>query len=260
MDYDHSKVPYQLYKPTIEAKLHYDLEEISGLTYYKEGLLAAIEDETGKIYLLDAVTGEVKRKIKFAKSGDYEGIEIIGEHVFVMKSNGLLYDFFITNEDKVKANVTETAFTSRNNLEGLGLHNGKLLIACKGEGEIAGVKATGKGIYSYDLGKATPLLFIHKGYLNSHIAERDYFKTIKQFDPSGIATHPLNGDIYILSADHVLVVYDKELKLKEVVKLDKHIFRQPEGICFSPQGQLYLSSEGDGERGELFVFEILLSN
>ena len=63
-DYQLSNVPYKLYSPYAEYKLHWDLEEISGLSYYKNNQLLAIEDETGNVYIIDGDSGEKTRKIK----------------------------------------------------------------------------------------------------------------------------------------------------------------------------------------------------
>jgi uncharacterized protein YjiK len=257
MDYDHGKIPYKLYQPAGKVKLHYDLEEISGLSYYKDGLLAAVEDERGKVYFLDAETGEIKRKIKFSKAGDYEGIEIEGEHIHVMKSNGMLYDFEITDDNKPVVQISHTGLTSKNNIEGLGMVNGNLLIALKGDAQVGDAEVKGKGIYLYNFEELIPFLFIENKAVKNHLDKRKFFKSAKNFDPSAIAIRPVNGDIYILSGDHVLVVYNSELKLKEIVKLNRKLFNQPEGMCFSPDGKLYISSEGDGNRGALFVFATL---
>ena len=43
---------------------------------------------------------------------------------------------------------------------------------------------------------------------------------------------------------------------KAVQFIDKELMPQPEGICFSPEGKLYISSEGKkGEPGNLFEFD-----
>jgi uncharacterized protein YjiK len=256
-DYDLNKVPYKLYEPTETFRLHYDLQEISGLTYLTANRLGAIEDETGKFYIIDASTGDVIKKIKFGKSGDYEGVEYDEGTVWVMKSNGEFFSFEIEGEEAINVNEYQSEFSSKNDLEGLGYFNGALLIAAKGDGKIDGVDKEGKGIYIIEEEKANSLVFIEKRNLEKFIENKGHFNSIKDFDPSAIAVHPQTSDIYILSADHVLVVYNAELKLKEVVKLDKHIFYQPEGMCFSPQGQLFISSEGGENRGRLFTFNKL---
>ncbi|QSE98535.1 SdiA-regulated domain-containing protein [Fulvivirga lutea] len=256
-DYDTLKVPYTLYAPKSKVKLHWDLEEVSGLSYYMGGQLLAVEDETGNVYVLDAETGDVNQKVKFNKGGDYEGVEYDGVNVWVMESDGTFYSFQIENSEADNVREYKSAFSSKNDLEGLGYIRGNLLVAAKGEGTIAGVENSGKGVYTIKNNDPVPFLFIERDTLENYIKGRDHFYEIRDFDPSGIAIHPLNNDIYILSADHILVVYTSDLKLKEVVKLDGVLMEQPEGICFSPEGVLYISSEGNDSRGELFIFHYL---
>ncbi|MEQ8927617.1 MAG: SdiA-regulated domain-containing protein [Fulvivirga sp.] len=256
-DYDSLKVPYTLYMPHSKIRLHWDLEEISGLSYYKENKLLAVEDETGNIYVLNGATGEVEDKIKFGKSGDYEGVEYDDGDVWVMESNGTFYSFQIEDNQAVNSKEYKSDFSAKNDLEGLGYTKGALLVAAKGKGSIQGVEGEGKGIYLIKEDRPEPLFFIEKRELAHFISNREHFNEINDFDPSGIALHPHNNDIYILSADYVLVVYNSDFKLKEVVSLDNGLFEQPEGICFSPDGTLYISSEGNETRGELFIFHRL---
>lgn len=258
-DYNIKKIPYQLNNPDTTFSLHWDLEETSALAYYKNDLLLTVEDERGKVYFINATTGKVVRTIKFAKGGDYEGIEVIGDTIWVMKSNGDFF-YFSSSEKDVKVKEYSSPFKSDNDLEGLGKLGNKLLVACKGEGSIEHIDQEGKGIYILDKKSIQPYLFIQKDQLKSFIKDRQYFNKIKDFDPSGIAVHPLNGDIYVLSADKVLAVYDKALNLKEVAKLSRSIYYQPEGICFAPDGTLYISSEGDGDKGELIKMKIVSTN
>ncbi|UII34391.1 SdiA-regulated domain-containing protein [Fulvivirga ulvae] len=256
MDYDHHKVPYKLYAPDEKYSLHYDLEEISGLALLNNERLVAVEDERGYVYVLKAQNGEVERKIKFAKGGDYEGVEVVGNYVYVVKSNGDIFSFQISDAEEVKADETDTDLSSSNNIEGLGVLDGKLLIACKGKGEINDKKVKGKAVYEYIIEEKKianePLFHIEEEQIEAFIKKRKFFNKIHGFDPSAIAVHPLNSDIYWLSADKVLVVLSPDFKLKEVVRLDGNIYRQLEGICFAPDGTMYLSSEGDGARGKIF--------
>ena len=255
-DYDLNKVPYKLYEPDKVFKLHYDLQEISGLTYLSENKLGVIEDETGKFYILNSLTGDVEKKIKFEKGGDYEGAELLNGVVIIMKSNGHFFRFNLLDEEP-KTEAFKSAFSSKNDLEGLGVWNGKLLVATKASAAVNDNELKGKALYLYDFDSIDLLLNFHHNQLKEFIKDRKHFNSIKDFDPSGVAVHPETSDIYILSADHALVVFDKKLNLKEVVKLDKKIFYQPEGICFSPNGQLFISSEGGENRGKLFTFNKL---
>lgn len=259
MDYDHHKVPYKLYAPDEKYSLHYDLEEISGLSVFADHLLA-VEDEQGYVYVLKAENGDVERKIKFAKGGDYEGIEAIGNRVYVVKSNGDVFSFEMSDNGEVKAEEVDTDFSSNNDIEGLSASGERLLLACKGKGEIGDKSVKGKAVYEYDprerkvAGK--PLFHLEEEEIEAFIKDRNFFNKIHSFDPSAIAVHPLTSDIYWLSADKVLVVLSPDYQLKEVVRLDGGIYRQPEGICFAGDGTMYLSSEGDGARGKIFKLVI----
>jgi len=40
-----------------------------------------------------------------------------------------------------------------------------------------------------------------------------------------------------------------------MIKLSPVIFPQPEGICFSPDGKLFIASEGAGRGGTILEFD-----
>ncbi|MBL6449765.1 SdiA-regulated domain-containing protein [Fulvivirga sp. 29W222] len=256
MDYDYQKVPYKLYAPDQKYLLHYDLEEISGLSMLGDAHLAVVQDELGYVYVLKAENGELVRKIKFAKSGDYEGIEVVGNSIYVVKSNGDIYSFKVSGSETVAPDEVDTDFSSQNDVEGLSVLEDRLLVACKKKGEINDKKVKGKAVYSYNIKEkkvsAEPLFHFREEEIEDFIKGRKFFNKIHSFDPSAIAVHPLTSDIYWLSADKVLVVLSPAFHLKEVVRLDRGIYKQPEGICFAQDGTMYLSSEGDGARGKIF--------
>jgi uncharacterized protein YjiK len=80
-------------------------------------------------------------------------------------------------------------------------------------------------------------------------------KKHKPFKPSGVAVHPKSGFIFIIgTVGKMLVVLNPEGDLVHLVPLDPELFLQPEGICFSPRGDLYISSEGRGKSGYILKF------
>jgi sugar lactone lactonase YvrE len=40
-----------------------------------------------------------------------------------------------------------------------------------------------------------------------------------------------------------------------MIRLNRKLFPQPEGICFSPDGKLFISTEGKGQPGKIMLFK-----
>jgi len=253
---------YDLANPDLKIKLHYDLREISGLSYFDKNKLACIQDESGKLFIIDIIENKIFRKIKFEKSGDYEGLEIVDQKVYVLKSNGKLYKFDLTSKDEAKSNEYDTPLTIKNDVEGLGFDhiNGELLLACKGSPDLKDTNFKGKAIYSFNLNNETfnklPKFLIKKKDIES-FSNKSGQKLRKKIDfyPSGIAQHPINSNIYIIShIGKLLVVINPAGQIIETYPLNPKIFKQPEGICFSPNGDLFIANEGQGSRATILKF------
>ena len=88
-------LPYNFESPSEKYDLPDKLKEISGLSYYKENQLICVNDEQGKIFIYDINQQKIIDKIPFGKDGDYEGVEVVGDEVFVLKSDGKLKGFKI---------------------------------------------------------------------------------------------------------------------------------------------------------------------
>ena len=252
---------YDLSQPTKKYFMGFELEEISGLSWYRPGRLACVQDEDGTLYIYDLVDEEVTQRIKFAGSGDYEGVEIIDYQAYIIKNSGELYTFPVGREDDVDTEIIKTKLKSVNNVEGLGfdVNRKKLLLACKASGDLGERKVKGKAIYglgldSKKIGKA-PLASVTKKQLREILSETTEEVEAVDFGPSGIAVHPKEKRYYLVSyVGHLMVILDPELNLEDVIRLNPKIFRQPEGICFSPDGTMYISSEGAGGNGYILEF------
>jgi hypothetical protein len=58
----------------------------------------------------------------------------------------------------------------------------------------------------------------------------------------------------ISSRGKILLILDRQGNVLHLVDLDPKTFRQPEGMCFSPAGDLFISNEGKGGKGTILRF------
>jgi len=266
---------YTLTEPNESFKLSKKLEEISGLSLSRDGAsLIAIEDENGKIYLLDKSSGEIIEDLTFWKSGDYEGVEVVGSEVYVLKSSGTLYRIMNAGSKEQEVEKFNGFLGSENDVEGLAYDaiNHRLLLACKGKGGNGEPFRAKKCIYAFDLHtlslQPNPVFVISlediHDYLSTAPAIRKLDKLAEMFKPgaeltfapSGIAIHPITKDIHILSSvGKVLMVISQNGQLLHIEKLRKEVHTQPEGLCFDQDGTLYIANEGKGGRGKILRFD-----
>jgi len=269
--------PYQINDPDRSWKLPQSLVEISGLGYVDAERLACVQDEKGIIFLFNLEIGKIEREIKFGDDGDYEGIEIIGRDAWVLKSNGKSYEVkdFLNVKPPV-VNEYKSDLSGRNDAEGLAydpVTNG-LFIALKGHPFTDGRDGGGKkAIYRFDLETykldPEPFLLIHLDTVSRYrdyggmsrlgnriMSNLDPSEGDKTFQPSGIAVHPVTGHIFVLgSVGRLLLVFTREGEMLAMAGLSRALFFQPEGICFDPQGNLYIASEGGSGYATVLRFE-----
>ena len=251
-----------------ELALPMELKEISGLSFDQvNNQFLANNDEEGVIYHLD-LKGNIVKKDDFEKDGDYEGIEKVGDDIVVTKSNGNLYFY---NDAAPETTKVKTDLNEKNDIEGLAYdpnHN-LLLMACKGATLHEKKSKHEKSIYAYNLKLRVlheePFLTmrdaVHLSYVEYHMGDIDaeekksFHKRVKDFAPSGLAINPVNRDIYVISArGSIAVVYDMDHHFQDILFFDEELIPQPEGICFSPSGDLYVSTEGVKHDAKIFKF------
>ena len=264
--------PYDLSEPDHVISLPKPLKEISGLTYdEKNELIIAVQDEDGKVFFVDPKSGKINREVTFWKDGDYEGIEVVGDEVYVIKSSGTLYRVTSIGTEQQDVLKYNEFLTGDHDVEGLGYDpaNNRLLVACKNTIYIDGKQ---KGLYSFNLDKKVmstkPALVISKERVRAYLKTnpnirklddmKEFFKE-KHFDfsPSAVAIHPKTGNFYITSSVNkkILIVFSPEGKVLRVEKLKKSIHPQPEGICFDGKNNLYISNEGKDGPGVIYKFK-----
>jgi uncharacterized protein YjiK len=255
---------YNLDAPELVGEMPKALDEISGLTLApgtnKE--LLAVEDERGKFYRLDVATGSILAATDFWKDGDYEGIEVVGEEVWVVKNTGTLYQIRQPESPDQSVEKFNTALNDENDVEGLTYdpHNHRLLLACKRDAKDDGNPKTARYLFAFDLNTKKlsegPVYAIEREAVQNFLASSDLtpghkklstlFNDRDKFDlaPSAVAIHPITHQLFITSSvGKVLMVLNRDGRIEHLEKLDKQLFPQPEGLAFDPDGTLYISTE-----------------
>jgi DNA-binding beta-propeller fold protein YncE len=255
-------LPYDLTLPDKTITLSSKLKEISGISFYNNTTIACCEDENGKVYLVDLKTEEITGSYKFSKDADYEDIEVVEDlvedmvtKIYVLKSSGNIYRIKRLGLEDQKVKRYKTFLTRESDAEGLCYDKKRnaLLVACKGSIRLG----TKRAIYVFDLNtkqmQRKPLFVFD--YKSAEAGDENRIHMYAQFQPSGISVHPITGEIYIISSvGKLLLVINNEGEILSITPLPKNIFRQPEGICFFPNGDLYISNEGKGGKGNILLF------
>lgn len=230
-----------------------ELTEISGMAFYKN-LLAAIQDEDGIIFLFNPATGTVERQISFAGRGDYEGIAVVGETAWVLRSDGQLFE---VENFSGKSPVTRkhTALSGKKlNVEGLfyDATRNRLLISVKDNDPNS---SETKGVYAYDLrtGQLAPApVYRLKATAEGVISGKKKGEKGLELRPSEIALHPTSGELYVLDGpSNCLYVMGADGVPKIMYRLHKKDLPQAEGLAFEPGGMLYISTEGGKGNGAI---------
>lgn len=232
------------------------LKEISGLAYLGENRFACVQDESGVIFIFNTATGKIEKQVPFGAAGDYEGLALVGNTAYVVRSDGRIFEVAPLNSGSPRVQTYTTSLTAANNVEGIthDAKNNRLLLAIKGAE--AGQQDY-KGIYAFDL-KAKKLAKEPVVRLNlADPALPEAKKADRALQPSEIAVHPTTGEIYLTEATNPqLLVVNPDGSIKARHKLSNKAFGQPEGISFTPAGKLYISNEGGKGRGNILEVAI----
>ena len=260
------KIYYEVKFPDEKYFLPYVLEEISGLTW-NNGNVLAVDDETGKVFEYSFDERDIVHSIHFYKGDDFEGVEMVGDEIYILRSDGDLFKLDYTSSKESRGWEIETPLGKKNDTEGLGYdaESNRLLIACKEKPELDEKDDLhGRAFYAFDLESNAlledPLFPIGPKKLKQFWEtnrEFEYDKDRIKFKPSAIACHPISKNYYILSSvGKMIVIVNKKGDILATYPVSSKVLGQPEGITFSPKGDMYISSEGEGDRGYILKFEM----
>jgi uncharacterized protein YjiK len=228
------------------------LDEISGIAFIDNNAetVYAVNDEEGKVYRFN-LTDKDYPFSKFSGKGDYEDLAILkNNRIVVLKSDGSLFVFptDVTNTKEIKIADEFPQLLPKGEYEGIAAQENKVFVLCK---DCPSDKKN-KQVTIYEIGftdGTSPKM------ISPFIANLSSLKKKQKFNPSCIAKNTITGEWYILSAaDKLLVVMDEAWKLKDTYPLNPSVFRHPEGMAFSKNGDLYISNEAEGSTATILKF------
>ena len=218
------------------------LDEISGISYYpKDTSVFAIIDEDGLLFKIPLNDPENVKEWRFDKQRDFEDIVLKDSTFYVLVSNGDLDKLNFVN-DKITVDKIEFPNASKkvNEFESLYLSadSGKLVILCK---QCEEDKKSMLSSFSFD---DSTREFKNYATTETEPLFQKMGSKKEKIKPSAAAVNPITKDLFVVcSVNKLIYIQDAQGKLKDVITLNPKIYKQPEGLAFTPDGDLIISNE-----------------
>ncbi len=245
---------YDLNKPEI-INLSKKIDQVSGIVYSAaDNSLYAIDDDNGDLYNITLTPKPEVQKWKFGKKNDYEDLAFADSAFYILESSGRLFKFPfgfpITDVKEYKLELSgfnefETLYYDSSSQ--------RLILLCK---ECEEDKKKSVSAYAFDIRSdsfvSTPVLELKRKELEKTLDDK-----VSRLKASAGAVDPITGNIFIISSiNKLLIVADKQYRVKEAYELNRSTFGQPEGICFAPDGTLFISNEASGDnKADILIFK-----
>lgn len=261
---------YNLNKPDKTIYLPQELREISDITFTQDKRIVCIQDEKGILFRLDIFKNRPLEQDSFYLEGDYEGIAMVKNDIYVLRSDGALLKVTGFSKGKIITTVYSTNITAKNN-EGLcyDQKNKRLLIASKSRTGTNQDNRDQRYIYAYDLSSQKlseePVVEVNIPAVQKFAATKynlaDSIAGKMRIRPSAIAIHPIDERLYVLTATGFAICIYHGNMLEDVIILDPVLFNKAEGICFTPKGDMIISNEaGSNVKANMLYFSYIRNN
>ncbi len=241
--------------PLLRLKLPPLLREVSGLSATPGGNILAVGDEQAVIFEIDLASTKVVQRTGLGQPtllGDFEGIEQVGNEVFLVDSSGEVLSYDVLAPTEVKR--VETKAGKRCEVEGLGYDpiEELLYLLCKQ--------------------RRSKKLPKHKiSLLAFSLAERRLQESanlqldgpaaiaalgIKKLSPSALAFSLTGGEIFVIAAkQNAVATFTRDGQLVRAERLpEAGDHQQVEGMAIMTDGRWVLADEGGAGAGKLSVY------
>lgn len=223
------------------------LRDISAIEITSAGRIACLQNETGSIFIFNLETGLIDKEISFGPPGNYEGLVMVNGTAYVGCADGRILE--VANYASDSPAVTEygTHLTVDDHLNGLcyDKKNKRLLVSVRGNENI---NLQYKSIYAFNLAQKTmPVKPVIRIDLKNRIFNGIEHKNLQTvFQPSDLDIDRRTGQLYIIDGTRrQLLRMRLSESIRDLTELNREKFFQPEGIRFTPSGELFIASKGD---------------
>lgn len=227
------------------------LHEISGLALTEDERLLAVTDEVAVVFELDYESGRLVKTYALGNPtvrGDFEGIAVLGDKVWLMTSDGELYSSVESADgERVGYERYKTGIGKDCELEGLvALEDSEsLALICKDERKKKKLRIY---VWTPASGEIEDIKLPEKA-MEDAVGR-------KQVKPSGIAVDPGSGDFIVVAArQHAIFRLSRDAdKVDVIMRLDPKRHSQAEGITVTRDGRMIVADEGGNGRPRLAVY------
>ncbi len=233
---------YNFSSPKV-IKLPEILDEISGIAYYaKDTSVFGIIDEDGLLFKIPLKNPAGLRKWKFDKKRDFEELVLVDSTFYVLVSNGDV-ETIRFNGDVIQTTKSDFSADSKevNEFESMYYQDDStgLIILCKSCAQDPKKSFSSFKHNFRDTAKSyAPYITFDMSAIESTLNVDKHLKA------SAAAVHPITKDVYIISSiQKLLIITGSNGEFKELIQLDPGIYKQPEGLTFTPEGDLIISNE-----------------
>lgn len=252
------ETPADVVKITRSWVLPATLREISAIEVTASGKIACLQSQVGSIYIFNIETGLVDKEILFGPPGAYEGLALVNGDAYIACADGRIIEVAKYMADSPSVKEYGTHLTIAEKLDGLcyDRRNKRLLATVKGSADAI---QQFKGIYAFSLThKRMPVKPVIKIDLRHRVFGVPSKNIQNVFQPSDLDIHPTTGQLFIIDGDkRQLLTMRMPDNIRTLRALDNDKFFQPEGVTFTPSGELFIASKGNRDLpGMLLQVEI----
>jgi len=244
-------------KPLALWILPRDMGELSGLAMTSDGRLLAHGDEWGQVYVLDPRGGAMLKRFSIGASSaetraDFEGITVVGERIFMVASNGMLYEFAEGDDgERVGYVVHDTRLGKECEFEGIAYDSaqGLVVLPCKKVGTRS--LRDQLVLYRWRLDGSTDSTLVPLTIPLSSVIGSNAWKGLH---PSDVTVDPATGNYVLIAAQEKALI--EITRLGEVVRAvplpGQHV--QAEGVALTPDGILIVGDEATTRPATLTLY------